>query len=184
MSNMKLHTDIELEQMYRLSHICVNQNVMDNMFNFLRLRESLAYIYNEKTLPSEVRNLWVQNLLIITASLVESLLQSSFQRLKIMIEKKIVKTSDSRQTEYLLSADFNKIPFSKLIDLADKYDMFHISKNLVSELRKLRNNIHISNSKIILDQDERLVASYANMAFEIFDHLVLSLNVFFSKTSS
>lgn len=183
MSNMKLHSDIEFEQMYKLSHICVDQNVMDNMFNFLRLRESLAYIYNEEGLPIEVKNLWVQNILIITASLVEALLQSSFERLKIICQGGRCKTSKNADLSDFMERDIKKIPFKQLIDMAEKYGKLNFSKELISELRYLRNNVHISNSRLILSQDRRLVASYANMAFEMFDTLVMSLHAFFKEFS-
>jgi hypothetical protein len=178
---MQLHTDNQYEQMYSLSNICVDQNMMDNMFNFLRLRESLAYVYNEKTLPPEVKNLWVQNILIITTALVEALLQSSFERLKILCKSGYCRNIQHLDTSDFMSREISRVPFKQLIDMAEKYGKLNISKKLINELRQLRNNVHISNSKSILSQDQRLVAGYANLAFEVFDTLVLSLHQYFKS---
>jgi hypothetical protein len=171
-----LHDNTTLDKMYGLSNICVSQSILENMFHFLRLRESLAHVYNSDVLDDGIKNLWVQNIVIITGSLVEALLQSALERFKVIALKIGIKLNNQ-----LLIEEINKIPFSQLIDITNHLGMFSISKYMLNDLRKLRNNIHISNSKIVLEKNKLLVAGYANFSFEIFDQLVINIHDYFKS---
>jgi hypothetical protein len=179
-----LSTDSTYNEMYGLNRICIEEVVMDNIFNFLRLRDSLVEVYNYHEMSKQLKSLWIQNILIITASIIEALLQQAFLRFKYICDNRSADCPICSSKKTIDELDTKRTTFSNLILLAEKYEMLYFENKLVEDLRKLRNNIHISNSNFNLNSDKRLDYSYANFAFEVLDHTVVSLHSFFQYVNN
>lgn len=179
---MKISTNQELDYIYHLGDICFEQESLDNMFHFLKLREKLSHLYNEGFVEPELSKVWIQNIIIITSSLIETVLLQTLLRIKNLYDRKIIDILDVTILNELTEKSLTSFSYKKLIEFCIELGILSkISENKLNQVRKLRNNIHISNSNIDIEQDKRLNTSNLNDMLNLFLDVCESVFIFLSE---
>lgn len=180
---LKLPNDQELDEQYNLSLICIEENVMDNMFHFLRLRIKLASLFNNNFIDKSIEKVWLQNIVIITSSLIESTLQQAFLRLNYLNDLGYVEIREKQYKEIISNKrKLKSLTYKRLIELSIELGFLsNISEKKLNNVRKMRNNIHISNSNIDLLEESKLSVNFLNDILNLFFDITSSVHLFLNS---
>ncbi len=164
-----INDDFFYNELYFLSQICVEQSVLENLFNNLRIRDAMANLYNFFDFPQEIKKMWLQNIILLTSSLIEAVLYSALQNAKLII-------SEGRNRE--LKNNFKQIlhlpekqTYSNMIDICTRYGIVDLAASEMHKIRKLRNFVHLYISNENFLENEFLKTGIINNVYQLFSNL-------------
>lgn len=164
----KLSSNKELDTLYHLSYLIDDKVLLSNVYEYIKLRETLADVYNNKLIKNEMDRLWLQNIIIITAALIEAVIQASLTKLQNLLRTNRFSVPHINNHKNLLNKNITKTTFNDLLGFVQQYRMLKVDRTVIDKIRVLRNNIHISNLEINIKNNNKINLNYVSDSIEIF----------------
>ncbi len=139
-------TDNQINEIYKLDVICMEQVHLDNILSWIKLRDHMAMVYNSESIAKSLQPMWLQNILIVSSSIIEGLLQSTMIRMEYICNRC---NCGSINTCKVFNEIIRENSYRDLISQVHAMGLLdNISEIELHDMRRLRNAIHICKEKV------------------------------------
>ncbi len=165
------YTYEELDKYYHLSYFIKDKDQRENLYSYINLLQFYSKNYRYWLIEGDLSYSYYQNYLIILGAIVEGIITYAFRYKEYWCFRDCGKDEEkckyyyyiNKEDEYAEPVKRSDLPFYQMLDAAKDLGMLKkVSDSDLDNLRKLRNNVHISALKEKMSENESLSVKTIN----------------------